>query len=325
MNFVWNFCNDSQRFAILHCKRWPTGFDLSGLCKGTSKLLGLHSQTVQAVCERYAKNRQTFKKRSLRVRGKRDCGWVPFKASGIKVVGDSICYQGRTFHFWMSREIEGVIKTGSFQQDARGRWYVSLQCEVPEKNPEPARIGGSVGVDLGLKTLATLSDGREYKVRQHFRLLEEKLAYAQRNNKKRMVQTTHAKIKNSRKDYNHKISHELTRDYDSIFIGDVGGSRMMRTRFAKSASDAAWSQLRSFVDYKAIARGRLYVLVNEAGTTVTCSCCGAQTGPRGRAGLGIREWTCSECGSHHNRDVNSGQNILRLGHQSLLSAGIPFL
>ncbi len=179
-NFVWNFCNDAQRFAIQHGKRWPTGFDLSNLCKGTGKMLGLHSQTVQAICEKYAKNRKTFKKRCLRYRGKKSTGWVPFKASGIKVSGDSICYQGQTFHFWLS------------------------------------------------------------------------------------------------------------------------------------------SQLRSFVEYKAIARDRTYKLVNEANTTRTCSYCGALTGPKGRSGLGIREWTCSDCGTVHDRDVNSANNILRLGHQSLL-------
>ncbi len=279
-------------------------------------MLGLHSQTIQAICEKYAKNRQTFKKRTLRYRGRRDCGWIPFKVSGIKVSGDSICYQGQTFHFWLSRPIEGVIKTGSFSQDARGRWYVSFQCEI-ELSKSPPKVGGSVGIDLGLKTLATLSNGKKYDRQRHFCQLEDELAHAQRNKKKRTAQNIHAKIKNSRRDYNHKISHELTRDYSTIVIGDVGGKRMMKTRFAKSASDAAWSQLRSFVEYKAIARDRTYKLVNEANTTRTCSYCGALTGPKGRSGLGIREWTCSDCGTVHDRDVNSANNILRLGHQSL--------
>ena len=89
-NFVWNFCNESQEHALRWNQRWPTGFDLNKLTAGCSKELGLHSQTVQAVCEQYATRRQQFRKRKLRWRGQRSPGWVPFKASGIKVLEDTV-------------------------------------------------------------------------------------------------------------------------------------------------------------------------------------------------------------------------------------------
>jgi transposase len=155
VNTVWNICNETQHAAVRWDRRWPTGFDLSTLTKGSSRLLGLHSQTIQAVCEEYAVRRKQAHKRWLRWRGKRSLGWVPFKVSGIKLNGDTLTYQGRKYRCWLSRPIAGTIKTGSFSQDARGRWYVNLQCACPDS--EPTNSAEAIGIDLGLKTLATLS------------------------------------------------------------------------------------------------------------------------------------------------------------------------
>ena len=89
-NQVWNFCNESQDHALRWNQRWPTYPDLCKLTTGSSKELGLHSQTVQAVCEQYATRRQQSKKRKLRWRGKRSPGWIPFKASGVKVTAGKV-------------------------------------------------------------------------------------------------------------------------------------------------------------------------------------------------------------------------------------------
>ena len=139
-NFVWNFCNESQEHALRWNQRWPTGFELSKLTAGCSKELGLHSQTVQAVCEQYETRRKQFKKRNLRWRGKRSPGWVPFKASGIKVIDDTVRYAGHTFRFWNSRELPGPIRCGSFSQDSRKRWYVNFQSA----GDKPPPLGGNV-------------------------------------------------------------------------------------------------------------------------------------------------------------------------------------
>lgn len=109
VNRVWNFCNESQEHALRWNQRWPTGFDLNTLTAGCSKELGLHSQTVQAVCEQYATRRQQFRKRKLRWRGRRSLGWIPLKAAGVKVIDDIVCYAGQTFRFWNSRKLAGTI------------------------------------------------------------------------------------------------------------------------------------------------------------------------------------------------------------------------
>lgn len=318
VNGVWNFCNETQRHALKWNKRWPNYALLCDLTAGSSKELGLHSQTVQAVCQEYDTRRRQEKKRRLRWRGKRSLGWIPFKAAGVKVKEDAVVYCGHTLRVWLSRPLGGPVKAGSFSQDARGRWYVNFQCET-----EQSLIcgEGEEGLDLGLKTLATCASGKKYENQRVFRQLEKRLAYAQRKGKKRLAKTIHAKVKNTRKDFNHKVSHELTRDNRLIVVGNVSTKGLMKTRMAKSVADAGWSQLRTFLGYKAIARGGVYVEVSEAFTTQICSGCGAIGGPKGREDLGVREWVCCECHAVHDRDVNAALNILRLGHQSLLAEG----
>ena len=142
------------------------------------------------------------------------------------------------------------------------------------------------------------------------------MGLAQKDGKKRRVKTLHAKIANSRKDTNHKISHELTRDNNLIIVGDVSSSKLVKTNMAKSVLDAGWSQLKNFLKYKATRRSGRLIEVSEYLTSQTCSCCGVVGGPKGLEGLGIREWVCS-CGTLHDRDINSALNILRIGHDSL--------
>jgi IS605 OrfB family transposase len=212
--------------------------------------------------------------------------------------------------------LRGSIKSGNFSQDARGRWYCNLVCEVEEER----NCGdGEVGVDLGLKTLATCSNGKKFDNKRHFRQLEWKLAGAQRRRKKRQVQTVHAKIANGRRDYNHKVSHELTRDNRLIVIGNINSKVLLKTKMAKSILDVAWGQLHTFVEYKALARGGVYRKQNEAFTTQDCSVCNVRSGPKGREALGVREWVCGECGTVHDRDVNAALNILRMGRHALLA------
>jgi len=314
-NQVWNFCNESQEHALRWNQQWPTYQDLCKLTTGSSKELGLHSQTVQAVCEQYATRRQQCKKRKLRWRGKRSPGWVPFKASGVKVIDDTVTYSGHTFRFWKSRDLPGPVKCGSFSQDSRGRWYVNFVVDVPDEAPTTGTQ--QVGIDLGLKTLATCSDGRKIEAPRWYRNQQRRIAEHQRKKRSRQARNLQAKIANRRKDFLHKESDRLTKECEFIVVGDVGSARLAKTNMAKSVNDAGWALFRHFLEYKAIARKVVYREVSERLSTQTCSGCGAIGGPKGREGLGIREWVCSECHSVHDRDVNAAMNILRLGHQSL--------
>lgn len=322
VNRVWNFANSAQEHALRWNRPWPNSAVLCDLTAGSSKELGLHSQTVQAVCQEYDTRRKQSKKRKLRWRGKRSLGWIPFKTSGVKVVNDTVRYAEHTFRFWLSRPIDGIIKTGNFSQDARGHWFVNFQCEV--EDPAPSVGIGAIGIDLGLKDLATLSTGEKIEAKQFYRDLEPALVIAQRAGKKKRVQAIHAKIKNRRKDFLHQESTRLVRENGVIFVGDVNASKLAKTKMAKSVLDAGWSAFRTLLAYKAIAQQVRFDVVNERFSTQLCSECGALGGPKGIAELGIREWVCSECGTHHDRDVNSAKLILRSGHRTL-AGGIPCL
>jgi IS605 OrfB family transposase len=167
-----------------------------------------------------------------------------------------------------------------------------------------------VGIDLGLKTLATLSTGTKVRNLRHVKKWARKLAAAQRAKQKRRVKVIHKKIANCRKDFLHKITTKLAARHALIVVGNVNSSKLAKTRIAKSVLDAGWSTFRSFLTYKCQDR---YVEVDERFTTVTCSQCGALSGPKGIAGLRIRLWVCSECGAHHSRDVNSARTIREVG------------
>jgi putative transposase len=314
-NVIWNFCNESQEHALRWNQRWPTYPDLCKLTTGSSQELGLHSQTVQAVCAQYATRRQQFKKRTLRWRGKRSLGWVPFKASGVKVIDDTVTYSGHTFRFWKSRDLPGPIKCGSFSQDARGRWYVNFVVDVPEEAPTTGTQ--QVGIDLGLKTLATCSDGRKIEAPRWYRNQQRRIAEHQRKKRSRHARNLHAKIANRRQDFLHKESDRLTKECELIVIGDVCSSKLTKTTMAKSVNDAGWALFKNLLSYKAMARKVVYREVSERLSTQTCSHCGAVGGPKGREGLGIREWVCGECHAVHDRDVNAAMNILRMGHHTL--------
>ena len=209
------------------------------------------------------------------------------------------------------------IGAGSFSQDAKGHWYINLpvKVEVTEARPNSA-----VGIDLGLKELATLSNGAKVENPRYFRALQEALGKAQRAKKKKQARNIHQRIKNARKDFLHKISADIAKRYGTIVVGDVSSSKLARTRMAKSVLDAGWYDLKTKLRYKALRHNGVMIEVDERYTTQTCSQCGAlpPERPKGIAGLGIREWKCSACGAVHDRDVNAAKNILRVGLGTLV-------
>ena len=332
VNFVWNYCNDRQKDALRFGRRWHTGFGLNKLTAGSSKELGLHAGTINAVCEQYAKSRSQKKRPYLRYRGKKSLGWVPLKGRDLKREGDAFRFASNTFRIFDSRPLpEGAkIKDGtSFSQDRRGNWFLNVCIEVQTVEAR-APVRG-VGIDLGLKDFATLSTGNKIESKQHYRGLEAKLAKAQRARKKRQAKNIHARIANMRGEFLHQLSHRIVREFDYIAVGNVSAASLAKTSMAKSVYDASWSLFRNQLAYKAVKHGARFEEVNEKFSTQVCSACGAlpQSRPKGIADLGIRSWTCSDCGCEHDRDVNAASNILLKssfgsGHRAPVE-GIPVL
>lgn len=315
VNFVWNYSNDCQKHALKWNKKWPGYFDLCKATSGAGPIMGLSANTVSHVCKQYVQSRTQKKRPYLRYRGNKSLGWIPVKGYDLKRRGNAFRYYRDTFLVWSSRPLpEGKIKDGTnFSQDARGNWYLNIVIEVTEVPERPVK--NAVGIDLGLKDFAALSTGEVIENPRNFRVLEQKLATAQRARKKRQAKKIHAKIANRRRDHLHKLSHRLTNEFDHVVVGGVSSSALKKTKLAKSVSDAGWYTLKQMLAYKAIRTGARYEEVNEAYSTRTCSACGCISGPKGQQGLNERVWSCSECGTLHDRDVNAAVNILRLGQE----------
>jgi len=246
-------------------------------------------------------------------------GFVPFQTQSRQIQGNSVTYRGKSFRWFGNkrRPLPEVVKGGAFVEDGLRRWWVCFHVEVPET---VSSATGIVGVDLGLKTLATLSTGETVPALQHYRHYEQKLATAQRANNKRRIKAIHVKIANSRRDQHHKVTTRLISQNKFIAVGDVNSLKLAKTRLAKSVLDASWGQFKSMLLYKAELRGVKVKVINEAWSTQTCSECGSIGGPKGIAGLGMRSWVCSCCGTLHDRDVNAAKNILNFAQSALRPA-----
>lgn len=324
VNLVWNYVNELSERSIRERHKFLSAFDIHPYTVGASKELGLHAHTLQCIAKEYVTRRKQFKKRRLNWRkskgAKRSLGWVPVNTGMATYKGGQVYHNGQYFGVWDSFGLgQYKFRSSSFNEDARGRWYFNAVVEVPELvGPILPPATASVGLDLGLKTCATTSDGLKI-VGRFYRALETKLGVAQRAKKKPRTRAIHAKIANQRKDMLHKFSTALVKNNAAIFVGDVASAKLVKTKMAKSTLDAGWSSLKTMLEYKSHQAGIVFGEVNESFTTQTCSCCGSRpaSSPKGRAGLGIREWTCSVCETVHDRDVNAARNILALGHQRL--------
>ncbi|WP_455233083.1 RNA-guided endonuclease InsQ/TnpB family protein [Geopseudomonas aromaticivorans] len=328
VNFVWNYVNELSQRSIRERGVFLSAFDLHPYTRGAGKELGLHSHTLQCVAAEYVTRRKQFRKARLNWRRtggvRRSLGWIPVNTGAAQWKNGQVFHNGHHFKVWDSYGLAQYrFRSGSFNEDTRGRWYFNVVVEV---DMQPSLGQEALGIDLGLKDVATCSDGSRLENARFYRGLEPALATAQRAGKKARVRAIHAKIANRRRDALHQFSRALVERCGTIIVGNVSSTKLVKTSMAKSVLDAGWGQLKTMLAYKCAHAGIVFKEVNEAYTTQTCSCCGAlpNSRPRGIAGLGIREWTCSECGVTHDRDVNAARNILALGHERP-AVGIPVL
>lgn len=204
----------------------------------------------------------------------------------------------------------GKIKRGRIVKRSTG-WYLQLAIDtVHTFNIEDT--SQIVGIDTGFKSLAVLSDGTTIENKKYFTNSQTRLAQAQRGKNKKLCARLSEKITNKRKDYNHKVSKKIVKNYKEIYITN-DNLRGQSKLFGKSVNDSGISQLRKFIVYKGDNHNRLVKLVDSKNTTKTCSFCWSITGPSGLEQLAVREWECSSCGEVHDRDINSAKVILALG------------
>jgi putative transposase len=325
VNHVFNYCNETSLLARTRTdlkSKWLSGFDLCSLTAGATEFYEhIGADTVQSICVHYAQKRSAAKKLKLRWRvsrgARQSLGWVPFKAASLKRKGDALRFAGKMFRVF-NREYLGDHKwrDGCFAQDSCGDWWLCVPVHVTAEQTVAPRE--SVGIDLGLKTIATTSDGEKLEAGKWTARFADKLAMAQRRGHKRQAKRIHRKIANCRKDALHQFSRKMVDQYQNIVVGDVSSLKLAKTKMAKSVLDSGWGMLKTQLQYKGQQAGRSVSVVSEKYTSVTCSSCGCASGPRGVNGLIVRSWICSECGDSHDRDVNAARNIL-IGSRCLTS------
>lgn len=232
----------------------------------------------------------------------------------------------------LHRPLEGTVKSATFKQEATGAWYVSLvvHFELPDTTPPPPAPERVVGVDLGLKELAVISNGERVPAPKHYRRAERKLRRLQRRlwrcqkgskgreRARGAVARHHLKVANQRKDHLHKLSARLVGQYDAICVEALAVAPLAKTKLGKSVLDAAWGQFRFQLSYKACwQRKHLVVIGRFFPSSRLCGACGAING---ELTLSDREWTCA-CGALHDRDLNAAYNIRHEGFRLLLAGG----
>jgi putative transposase len=317
VNEVFNYCNETSLKAATRTdnkRKWLSGFDLCSLTAGATEYFDkIGSDTIQSVCNHYAQKRQAAKRLKLRWRvsrgARRSLGWVPFKAASLKRRGVCLRFAGKCLRVFERERLEGVSwQGGCFAQDAVGDWWLCLPVKVQAE--ETIAPQEAVGIDLGLKDIAVTSDEDRLAAGRWTEGYAQKLASAQRRGHKRQAKRIHRKAARCRADALHKFSRKIVDRYQKIVVGDVSSLKLIRTRMAKSVLDSGWGLLKNFLDFKSRQAARTFEVVSERNTSVTCSTCGALSGPRGVNGLIVRSWRCRDCGELHDRDVNAARNIL---------------
>jgi putative transposase len=231
------------------------------------------------------------------------------------------------------RPLEGIIKSATFKREPSGHWFVCLVVEQPLPPTVKRMVQTHIGIDVGLKSLAVLSDGETIDNPRWYRTQTRKLRRAQKALSRKMkgsrnrgkarvvVARLHQKIRNQRNDFLHKLSTDLIRHNDLVSIEDLNVRGLAKTKLSQSVLDASWGMFRAMLEYKADRNNvHLIVIGRFFPSSKTCGACGLVNAD---LTLADRDWICP-CGVHHDRDLNAARNIDQEGarlFEQLVAAG----
>jgi putative transposase len=295
----------------------------------TSWLKEVNSQTLQASFKEkkgFPKfkskkdNRQSFNiPQNTEIDFEKNKIWLPKFKTSIKVKID------RTF--------EGIIKTSTITKTPTGKYFISilveLEKELPKKKPLDEKQ--AIGIDLGIKTFATLSNGMEIENPKHLKKSLKKLKKQQRkvsrkvkgsNNRKKEIKKLaliHEKVTNKRNDFLHKTSHYLVTNFDTLCLETLKSGNMMKNhKLAQALSDISIAKFNGLIDYKSEWFGCNILRIGQFEPSSRMCSCGVINK---QLKLSDRVWTCSSCGTTHDRDVLAANNIKHFAFTKNNTAG----
>ena len=328
---LYNAALEERRGAYSVCRKSLNYYDQANQLKEL-RSLGLTGLANYSCCQDVLRRLdKTFKAFFARVkRGEKagfprfkshrryDCLTFPSYGDGCKLLERTLRIQGAgEIKIKLHRPVEGTIKTVAIKREVR-HWFAvfSVECAAQPLPPSSA----AVGVDVGLSSFATLSDGSTIANPRFYREAQRKLRVAQRRVARRkkgssrrrkavaILQKQHARVQAQRSDFHHKTARTLVNKYGLIAVEDLNVRGLSRSNLAKSVHDAGWGSFLDKVAYKAESAGRELLRVNPRGTSQTCLC-----GHRVPKTLAQRHHLCPACGLSAARDHVSAQLILRLG------------
>jgi putative transposase len=220
----------------------------------------------------------------------------------------------------LHRPLDGEVKTVTISKNPSGQYFAAILTEQEGEYPTPSSEGNAIGVDLGITDFAITSTGSKYPNPRHIKKHECNLKRKQRklsrkvkgsnsrHKARKLVARVHQRISNSRQDFLHKLSHKLVNENQVIVVEDLAVKNMVRNHcLAKAISDCGWSSFVGMLNYKCEHSGKILVKVDRFfPSSKTCSNCYHRVSS---LPLDVRHWTCSNCGTNHDRDVNAAVNI----------------
>lgn len=300
----------------------------------------IHSQVLQNIAIRIDFAFKAFFRRVKsgekpgypRFRGYNRYDSFTFPQSGYKVCDNYINLSKiGNIKINLHRPIEGIIKTCTIRRKPTGKWFISFACDIDIK-PVIKPVNPAIGIDMGIESFATLSNGEKIDNPKFFQASEKFLAKAQRKlstcekgtperrKSRKIVAHIHEKINNKRHNFVHHNSRTIINKFNTICIENLAINSMKKNNFRsmnKSIGDAAWRMFLECLKYKAEYAGNHCIQVNPAYTSQICSNCGH----RHKLKLSERVYHCPICDFNLDRDHNASLNILRLGIQSLPVSG----
>ncbi|WP_327433421.1 RNA-guided endonuclease InsQ/TnpB family protein [Streptomyces sp. NBC_01236] len=234
-----------------------------------------------------------------------------------------------------SRSVPATPSSVTVIKDSAGRFFASFVIDT-DPAADATRMpdtGQSIGIDLGLTHFAVLSDGTKIDSPRFLRRAEKKLKKAQKNLSRKQkgsknrakarlkVARAHAAVADARREFHHQLSTRLIRENQAIAVEDLAVNALARTRLAKSVHDAGWGSFLNMLAYKAARYGRTLITIGRfEPTSQVCSTCGTNNGPKP---LHVREWTCTACGTVHDRDINAARNVKTAAGLAVTACGAP--